>query len=449
MFEFATDSGTGPDTAISDTSSSAEETQDTGLETAGDDEVITEVEVPDEGETPSDEEPTEETSEESEEGQTEPKDKKAAIEKRIAELAKKKGLDASDPKIRSVLRDLAVVEMRREDTEAYAQNLKKELDWETPWEKEQKAKKQPAPAPAPAAKPAPVAAPSKPADAVATQSIPAPAGIRPFVQVDPNTRQVFFGDRLDGKTAKDAYEALSRAWTAITNAEDQGMPAEVLEPLYGQLHEIEDAKFKRHALQLFPHFDQLIEQRVEARLAKFREESGLAEIAPVVRNSVKQNSTAKVYEAVAKDIISNPELAPLFDEINQPPKDGTTVKLKGQSVPATPLNLALASEPELLEQLIELETDPNTSEEVMRKAILRTYKMVMRQAHNRKVQLEKSKALVKQATTAGREQAERTAEKTVVRQDVQATNGTPAPTRKGKSLLNPVGPGLSIDALQF
>lgn len=437
MFEFASASGTGPEAAV-DTPSPVEEAPDTGLDTDGE-EVVTEVEVDDE------EAPTEQGEpEESEDKPSEPKDTKASIDKRILELAKKKGVDPNDPVWRETLREIAVLEKRREDNEAYVKDLKKELDWETPWEKEQKAaKKQPA-APQPTVAPTP-----QPVAAASTQSIPAPAGMRPFVQVDPNTRQIVFGDRFDGKTAKDAYEALSQAWTAITDAEEKGVPAAAMEHLYGEIHQIEDAKFRRHALQLFPHFDQMIEQRMEARLAKFREESGLAEIAPAIRNSHKQNSAAKVYEAVQNDIIANAELAPLFHEINTPPTDGSTVKLKGQSVPATPLNLALASEPELLEQLIELETDPSTSEAAMRKAILRTYKMVMRQAHNRQVQMEKSKALVKQATTAGREQAERTAEKTVVRQEVQATNGTPAPTRKGRSLLNPVGPGLSINALEF
>jgi len=453
MFEFASASGTGPEAASEAPSSSVEDTQDAGLDTAdGDDdgEVVTEVEEPEEDDDLSEgEEESEDEGEE--ETPVDPKDKKAtkkaALEKRIRELAKEDGLDPTDPTIYKLLRRTAVLEQRREDTEKFANDLKKELDWETPWEKEQRLKKQP-PASDPQAKPAVAPAPQ----AATTPQPPAKQGsqVRPFVQVDQSGRALL-GDGFDDKwtSARAAYDELSQAWSAITEAEEKGVPQEAMEHLHVKMDNVQRGIFRRHALELLPHFDRMIEERVEERLAKFRQESGLEEIAPAVQGALKQKSAAKIYESVHKDILANAELAPLLDEIMQKPADGSTIKLKGESVPASPLNLALAAEPELLEQLIELEQDPNTPEEVMRKAILRTYKMVMRQAHNRKAQTEKSKALVKQATRAGREQAERTAEKTVVRQEVQAANGTLAPTRRGKSLKNQVGPGLSMDAFAF
>lgn len=372
---------------------------------------------------------------------------RARVEARINELAAEKGVDASDPKIRGILQDLATREERSKDTEAYVKQLEEKFDWDTPWEKEQRKAKQPA---------AESAKPEVPAEAKQPPSQQQPRTattnpVRPFARVDQNTGAVLFGDEFDGKwqRPRDAYDQLSTTWQKIADAEDKGLGKEALDHYYQEIDQIQRGITRRHALELFPHFDQMIEQRVEERLARFRQESGLEEIVPVVKGTVKQNQARGVYEAVAKDIVSNPQLAPLFDQINQPPKDGSTVKLNGQSVPATLLNQALAADPELLEQLIELESDPNTPETVMRKQILRTYKLVMRRAHERQQSLQKDKALVKQATTAGQEQAKREAEKAAVRDSVTpSTHGrTPAPTRPGRSLANPSGPGLSIAAM--
>ena len=355
MFEFASASGTGPEAASEAPSSSVEDTQDAGLDTAdGDDdgEVVTEVEVPEDGDEPSDDEGEEESGDEGEEDKpVDPKDKKAAkkaaLDKRIRELAKEDGLDPNDPTIYKLLRRTAVLEQRREDTEKFANDLKKELDWETPWEKEQRLKKQPPAATDPQAKPAAAPAPQ----AASTPQPQAKQGsqMRPFVQVDQNGRALL-GDGFDERwqSPRNAYEDLSAQWNGIVEAQEKGLPEEALDHYYNKIHQIEGAKFRRHALELFPHFDRMIEERVEARLAKFRQESGLEEIAPAVQGALKQKNSAKIYESVHKDILANAELAPLLDEIMQKPADGATVKLKGESVPASPLNLALAAEPELL-----------------------------------------------------------------------------------------------------
>mgnify|MGYP000178497056 FL=1 len=451
MFEFAS-SGTGPADVTTPAASSEPVGTDHGDDVSDAEQDgegrVEEVLSDDDDEISEEGDEREETPEDDDDEVTpDPKDpkaaKKAAIEKRIREMAAKKGLDVSDPVIYDLLRENAIMEQRREDSAALANKLKQEIDWETPWEKEQRAKKQ---APAAEAEPKPVEQPKRVTLPTPQSSQPELPAYRPYVRVDQATgaQAVYFGDGFDEKWQKpgDAYNQLSGAWQKISELEQQGVPEEALQPLFQQVDNVQRAITRRHMLEAFPH----IHQMIRAELAQFRD-AELGDVIPAVRGSLKQNSSEKVYEAAAKDILSSKQLAPLFEEINAKPEDGSMVKVNGQQVPATPLNRYLSKQPELVEQLQELESNPNTPQDVLRRAIVRTWKLAMRQAHESKQGVEQTKQLVKQATVAGVEQAKRSAEKTAVRQATKAADSTPSPTRRGRSLLNPNGPGLSVNSL--
>lgn len=447
ILEF-TSSGTGPadvGTAVAEPSEPSEtETVDTDSGDEGDGERVEEVVSDDDTDSEGEEPEVEAEEEDVTPGPKDPRAaKKAALEKRIREMAAKKGLDLKDPVIYDLLRENAIMEQRREDSQAFADKIKQEIDWETPWEKEQRAKKQ-APAETKSAETKPPAAVHQPAR---SQDAPPPQ-YRPYVRVDQSTgaQSLHFGDGFDSKwqSPRDAYDQLSATWAKIGELEAKEVPPEALGSLYGEIDNIQRAITRRHMIEVFPH----VHEMIRAELQQFRN-TELADVVPVVRSSMKQRNTAAVYEAVHDDFTKNPQVAEWFNKIRERPKDGATIKLRGQEVPASLLNQTLASQPELLEKLEELENDPNVSEEVLRKEIHRTYKLVMRQAYDRQERVRQSKALVKQATTAGEEQASRRAEKTAVRQATPAADGTPAPTRKGRSLLNPYGPGLSVAALNI
>ena len=104
-----------------------------------------------------------------------------------------------------LLRENAIMEQRREDSAALANKLKQEIDWETPWEKEQRLKKQPPaatdPQAKPAAAPAPTTLPSGRADDDSLDSIPAAPirGVRRYAKTGkgfPLAR--FFGEVAAG-----------------------------------------------------------------------------------------------------------------------------------------------------------------------------------------------------------------------------------------------------------
>lgn len=149
-----------------------------------------------------------------------------------------------------------------------------------------------------------------------------------------------FGDIGDGwKDTDDAYTAVNEAWAAGDLA---------------KVHDVETAIFRRRAASiLLPAIEQMMEDRLDARLKKFAE-TDLGDVIPQVRQTVDRQRD----EAARADAISRLRSMPEFKDIDAMLQEtgGPPIRFNGREWPNTPLNQIFAANEGLLRMRIQ---DPN------------------------------------------------------------------------------------------
>lgn len=287
----------------------------------------------------------------------------AYVQKRINELARSKGVDPNDPKVRELLREIALVEQRKSHADAHIKRLETQAteEWITEFEKSLGKEQQ-------------------------TQLEPKReqrAAEQPPPQQMQGDRFNDIGTRNGWRTPEDAYRDELAAYGDGSQAPD-----------LRQLHDIRTAQFIRQfdAFALPAIMDIL-----ERRFGTFEKEK-LADIVPVVQQTQQAQIADRSMERARAEIAKVG--GEVFAEIMKPDQDGF-VEYEGKRLPNSPFNRIMKEFPEYLERI-----DTTAPETEQIKQYINVYRFAMKM-HARSKQNGLTPQKAKQIMQAGMEQKAR------------------------------------------
>lgn len=286
----------------------------------------------------------------------------AYIQKRINELARSKGVDPNDPKVRELLREIALVEQRNSHKDAHIKRLETQAteEWITEFERSL-GKEQ--------------------------QTQPEPKHEQAVEQPPPQQMQ---GDRFNDIGTRNGWRTPEDAYRDELAAYGDGSQA----PDLRKLHDIRTAQFIRQfdAFALPAIMDIL-----ERRFGAFEKEK-LADIVPVVQQTQQAQIADRSMERARAEIAKVG--GEVFAEIMKPDQDGF-IEYHGKRLANSPFNRIMKEFPEYLERI-----DTTASETEQIKQYINVYRFAMKM-HARSKQHGLTPQKAKQIMQAGMEQKAR------------------------------------------
>lgn len=286
----------------------------------------------------------------------------AYIEKRIQELARSKKVNANDPNVRELLKEIALVEQRKSHADEHIKRLEQQAteEWITDFEKSLGKQQEPEPRREQAAAEQP------------QQFVP-----------QQGDRFNDIGTRNGWRIPEDAYRDELAAYG------DENNPADLR-----KLHEVRSAQFMRY----FDAFAMpAVMQILEQRFGTFEKEK-LADIVPVVQQTQQENIANRSRDRARSEI--EKVGGETFRELMKPDQEGF-IEVDGVRLPNSAFNRIMKEFPEYLDRI-----DTTASETEQIKQYINVYRFAMKM-HARSKQNGLTPQKAKQIMQAGIEQKTR------------------------------------------
>jgi len=298
------------------------------------------------------------------EGKQEQQGEDSWLSNRINELARSKGVDPNDPKVRELLKDVATLEKRKSDADGHIKRLEQQTtdEWITDFERQLQQQ--------------------KPQQQETRQEQPQ--------NQQQNQQQTTAQDRFNDIGTRNGWRIPEDAYRDELEAYGDGNSS----PDLRRLHEVRSAQFMRMAdAYLMPAVMDILEKRFGA----FEKEK-LADIVPVVQQTQQEQlanrSRARAYAEIEK------AGGETFREIMKPDQEGF-VEVDGVRLPNSPFNRIMKEFPEYLDRV---NTAASETEQIQQ--YINVYRFAMKM-HARSKQSGLTPQKAKQIMQAGIEQKKR------------------------------------------